>query len=961
MKKTASVIFLFLLVSVICFGQRNIGMPIIKNYSKEAYQAGLQNWDVEQDRLGKMYFANNEGLLTYDGAYWQINPVENKTIVRSLLIDDEKIYVGSQGDFGYFRPNKKGFLDYHSLKSIIQKEHQNFADVWSIVKDNESIYFRTSRKIFLYKNDTIQVISNSKNHIFLKKEKQTLYVQKTRNALSKIENEKIENVKSENDIIDAEITGIVSLGDKYLLATIESGIFLYDGNAFSPWVINDNGRIKNNRVNSMIRIDDNQIAFGTQTGGLYIVNNDGKVLYHIDINDGLQSNDILNVFKDGAGNLWLALGNGIDYVEINAPFSTILPDQQLRGIGYSVRIHNDKIYLGASNGLYTIDWKDYYNPFEERSFQLIPNTRGEAWNLDIVKDELLLGHHTGTYRVENNSIIPLSKLPGTWAFVPLQQNENLMLEGNYNGLNLYEFQNDHWKFQSQVENMIDESCRIVTQDNNGNIWVAHPYRGVYKVVLDIEKKRVDSIKLYNSKDGFPSDLYIHVFKIGDGVVFTGEYGIYNYNATTDKFEISKKWAEVINPKSRVQKLVEDKTGNIWFVIDDNVGIIKTKDYGVEKKLEKQIFPQLKGRLVGGFEYIYPFDDENVFFPLEQGFMHFNPKKYGEVDSLFHVHLEEVIQGDSTVIFGGWNSKEWVKPKFQPHQNAFTFKYNATDYSDFNVIEFQYLLKGLDEDWSVWTTKNLKEYTALPYGKYEFQVKARNALGQISEIRTFDFEILPPWYATITAKVIYFLIGLSLLLGLILIPRRKFEQEKAILVQEQEKTLQETTQVYQKIVEKNQAEINELQQQKLKSEIQFKTQELATTTMHLVQKGELLNKLKDNLNNMLKNTNDPKMKKEIRSTIQLLSQDAQLDKDWEQFAQYFDEVHVDFLKRLKEAYPQLTPKDQKLCTYLKMNLSTKEIVPLMNISVRGVEVSRYRLRKKLGLATDVNLNEFLMKF
>jgi hypothetical protein len=290
--------------------------------------------------------------------------------------------------------------------------------------------------------------------------------------------------------------------------------------------------------------------------------------------------------------------------------------------------------------------------------------------------------------------------------------------------------------------------------------------------------------------------------------------------------------------------------------------------------------------VGGFEHIYPYDEENVFFPLERGFMHFNPKRYGSLDTLFHVHLEEVKQGDSMMVFGGWNSKDWKKPKFKDYQNAFTFKYGATDYSNLNIIEFQYLLKGLDEDWSVWTTKNLKEYTALPYGKYNFQVKARNANGQVSEIRSFEFEIMPPWYATITAKVIYFLFGIGSLLSLILIPRRKFEQEKAILVQEQEKTLQETTQVYQKIVAKNEAEINELQQEKLKAEIQFKNQELATTTMHLVQKGELLNKLKDNLNNMLKNTSDPKMKKEIRSTIQLLNQDAQLDKDWEQFAQYF---------------------------------------------------------------------------
>ena len=210
-------------------------------------------------------------------------------------------------------------------------------------------------------------------------------------------------------------------------------------------------------------------------------------------------------------------------------------------------------------------------------------------------------------------------------------------------------------------------------------------------------------------------------------------------------------------------------------------------------------------------------------------------------------------------------------------------------------------------------------------------------------------------------IIYTILIIATLVGLIWIPQRRFESERALLKQEQEKTLQETTQEYQKIVAQNQAEISQLQQEKLKNEIQFKNQELATTTMHLVQKGELLNKLKENLNKMLGTTNDPKLKKEIRSTIQLLTQNAQLEKDWEQFAQYFDEVHVDFLKRLKDEYPQLTPKDQRMCVYLKMNLSTKEIVPLMNISVRGVEVSRYRLRKKLGLDSNVNLNEFMMKF
>ncbi|MGB1121690.1 MAG: helix-turn-helix transcriptional regulator, partial [Saprospiraceae bacterium] len=156
-------------------------------------------------------------------------------------------------------------------------------------------------------------------------------------------------------------------------------------------------------------------------------------------------------------------------------------------------------------------------------------------------------------------------------------------------------------------------------------------------------------------------------------------------------------------------------------------------------------------------------------------------------------------------------------------------------------------------------------------------------------------------------------------------------------------------------------ISKLQRDKLESEIRFKNQELAITTMNLVQKGEFLLKLKEELNKILNDTNEPKTKKAIRKTIKLLNQNAELDKDWEQFAQHFDQVHEDFLKRLRDTYPQLTPKDQRLCTYLKMNLSTKEIAPLMNISVRGVEISRYRLRKKIELPTETNLNEFMMNF
>lgn len=954
-------IFLFFLSTSVVVGQSNIGMPIIKNYLKETYQGGLQTWEVEQDKSGRLFFANNDGVLIFDGTNWQKAHVGNRTIVRSLLVINERIYAGSQGDFGYFSPDEKGNLQYKSLKKLLKKEHRNFADVWDIIEFEQDIYIRTNNKVLKYQpqKEVIQVIDDKKVFEYLTCTDSGIYYQNNKSGITQIVSSQDINLPNTKKLSDTKITSINSINDSTLLiSTLKSGLFKYVDSTLTKWNINP--IIEQNRINCVVKINATRIAIGTLSGGLFIVDLSGQIIHQIDVVDGLQSNDILDILKDGKGNLWLALSNGIDYVEINSPFSIIEPDGSSRGIGYDVKIFNNRLYLGTSNGLYTTDWKRYYDPFQTQKFELIRNTKGQVWSLDIHKEELLLGHHEGTFRVDGNQAVQLSSLPGTWTSIPLQGFDNHLLEGNYNGLNLYEFENNHWQFQQPVDDMIDESCRIMTQDSKGNIWIGHPYRGVYKVVLDVVQNRVKDIKLYNSDDGFPSD-YILVFKIADAVIFTSDTGVYEYNEEKDKFELSEKWTKFIPATSQVQTLTEDKDGNIWFVINDEVGVFWSKDLGVEKQLEKQIFPQLTNRMVGGFELIYPFDNENVFFPLESGFMHFNPQRYDQDDSHFNVHLKRVTLGDSNIIFGGWRTSEWEIPEFTARQNSFTFTYGASDFSTLQSTTYQYYLEGLEENWSKWTTKTIKEYTNLHPGSYTFKIRAKNATGQVSSIKTFEFIISPPWYNSFVARLLYLVIGLSILLGLIFIPRRQFEQEKAILVEEQEKTLQEKAAEHQKILEQTEAEISKLQRDKLQSEIRFKNQELAITTMNLVQKGEFMLKLKEELNKIVNDTNEPKIKKAIRKTIKLLNQNAELDKDWEQFAQHFDQVHEDFLKRLRETYPQLTPKDQRLCTYLKMNLSTKEIAPLMNISVRGVEISRYRLRKKIELPTETNLNEFMMNF
>jgi DNA-binding CsgD family transcriptional regulator len=185
---------------------------------------------------------------------------------------------------------------------------------------------------------------------------------------------------------------------------------------------------------------------------------------------------------------------------------------------------------------------------------------------------------------------------------------------------------------------------------------------------------------------------------------------------------------------------------------------------------------------------------------------------------------------------------------------------------------------------------------------------------------------------------------------------KFEEEKNAL----ETSFQQESAEQQRIVQSNTQEITRLRAEKLESEVLHKNQELALATMHLVQKGEILTTIQEALEKAIeKKQSTQTLHEDIRKIIRTMQFDTQLDEDWEHFAIHFDSVHGDFLKRLRERYPQSSPNDLRLCAYLRLNLSTKEIANLLNISVRGVEGSRYRLRKKLGLPSDANLVEVMM--
>jgi DNA-binding CsgD family transcriptional regulator/uncharacterized membrane protein YciS (DUF1049 family) len=294
-------------------------------------------------------------------------------------------------------------------------------------------------------------------------------------------------------------------------------------------------------------------------------------------------------------------------------------------------------------------------------------------------------------------------------------------------------------------------------------------------------------------------------------------------------------------------------------------------------------------------------------------------------------------------------------------NNAVFRFSNPEFEGAGSCLFSFRLEGLDESWSAWSPLTFKEYMNLPEGQYTFSLKSKSLNNSEEKTAHFNFTIQPPFYRSVWAYIIYLGAIISFVIGNVFFIQRRVslakqqEEEKHLkALREQELTFREQALLAEK-------EIINLKNESLQSEVVHKNKELANTTLHLIHKNKILNAIKAQLNGLLESNMAQAKKTQIDSLIYKINRELKNEKFQEVFDDYFDDVHQDFISRLKDRHTNLSPRELRLCAYLKMNLSTKEIAPLMNISIRGVEIGRYRLRKKLELERDDNLIDYLLKF
>lgn len=935
------------------------GTPLIKNFSTEEFKGGIQSWGITQDSGEILYFANNFGLLEFDGTNWNLFPINNGTKVRSVLVaGDDRIYVGSQADFGYFEPNETGTLRYYSLADSLPEAFQNFDEVWRIYEIDKKVYFLTFKNIYVYSSGKpVEVITADSPLEFSFKVNNNLYSLVWNHGLCILDNNRLKIIPGGDFFANLQIASILPFDKNNLLIfTIKNGLFLYDGLSVLPFAQKNQTLLNSLIINQAIVLSDGSFAIGTQNKGLLIIDREGNSLLHLSRDKGLYDQTIHTLYQDSHENLWLGLNSGLSMVELSSPFSLIDGTMGLAGTGYAALQKDKQLYLGTNNGLYTMDLT---NP--ERYLKLVPNSTGQVYHLSNIDNKLLMGHHNGPFEINDGKAIAIYDEKGAWEFKSVPNSPGKVIMGSYNGISLLSTENEEVKLIEKFDNF-DESSRVLEFDEHGELWMAHGYKGIFKIAFDEAFQVIKQIKFYNSNKGFPSDHLINMEKVNNKLIFPAQFGIFVYNDSSDRFAKDELLSSLFGENEHIVKMEEDILGNVFFVSNQRVGRLSFDKFGTGS-IESRVFNKIRDLLNDDLGTIQILDAKNILFGAKTGFIHYNTEKEKRMQSFF-THIKRVIntsrEVDSLMLEGKGVLRSSMAP-LEYHLNSLRFVYSASFFESPENTEYQFFLKNFDNGWSEWTNKVEKEYTNLPEGDYEFHVRARNVYGTLSEADAFNFTVHPPFYRSKLAYFIYSLSGFFLIgLTFYHFDKKLTREKKQMMIQQEHELNQKNDQIEQ-ITSQSEQEIIKLRNEKLRSEIDHMNKELTSSTIHLINKNELLNNVKLGLSEILRRKEKSSFNDELKRIIKNIDHNITSDADWKHFELHFNHVHGNFTNRLLEKYPKLSPQEIKLSAYLRLNLTTKEIAHLLNISVRGVEISRYRLRKKLMLDRNDNLTDFMLKF
>lgn len=969
MKNVLTAIILVLSSTVVCLGASRF-MPLVTNFNNNDYHAQLQNWCVAIDDDCILYIGNNEGLLTFDGYTWECIQLPGKTILRSLLYDDGILYAGTFEDFGFFRRTDNGVLYYTSLVDHSKNISLKDEEIWNIKRFGDNIYFQSFANVYVYnpktgelgmltpsiaERGTSQDDDGKISPLAIYSIGGSVYLQRVNSDLYRLEKNswrrywprKLFGSHIKGFVLPDRNEGLQFSGDDIpdgtLVFTQDNLIFKVTNGCPLPFPTQIDKELFGCRINHVATADDGTIYVGTVGNGLFHIDRRGNLMEHFNTHNGLQNNTVLGMGFDHAGNLWLTLDDGISIVHAAMPFRILRPgalDPYL-GMSYGIGRLGGNILIATNQGAYSYD-------YVKEKISLIPGTKGQNWFVRTFNGQTFIGGNDQTLIIDSDGTSYIEPTSGTDIKKGYINRTEVLLMSTYYPLRLYRRdEQNRWRFANVVSGVAGP-MRQLEIDVSGTVWAAHLTNGLFKIRINSDLDSVAELKHYKTLEADSIARRWFVMKIRGQIVFTHGTGFYTYDEESDSFKPAAQLNEALGAFHMVRGAESIDDTHFWLSCADSYNFIEYD--GSSCRLLYSIPMSVFPRQNNGDNSYTICSSEGTYFTVTDAIGFINQKNLSKYLDSSALKINTIGSTDAQ----GALIRLPIRPDGDIPELPGNNMKVVLSYPNHFRSQHLYRFSMSDGSKSIDSISEIPKmsYSMLSWGHHTLHCGVLNSLGDEIESIEYEFVVPKPWvlrwwaisgYVILLIVVIYVAAYFNTRRQ---VRQRQVEFEKARA--EQDRHIRE-----QELI------IAEQQKRILENELSAKSKELASMALGAYARQQALDNMRASVADLRRKGSPMAEAERVLRDISTTDGDNRMF--WDIFEKNFDLIHEHFFRNLRKAFPALTPADLKFCALLRMNLSTKEISRFTNLSIRGVETARYRLRKKFNLGPDDKLVQFLIEF
>lgn len=739
-----------------------IGTPFIINfpessYASESYISSPQNWDFVQDSRGIMYTANSSGILEYDGYQWRMVAGTAKKFILDLARDSSgHIFGGGRNELGYLGIDSTGNQAFRSLLSALPDSVQQFGQMQSVIAGPKGVYFVAPKHVFLWKDNAFQIWSSPTqlNRGFLIDGE--IIIQQAGIGLVRPTENKLSLYPGSEACRDIEIRAIVRLAGSsstLLLISKGKGLFRLNSRGLSSLPSPLSNRKRKLLVLDAIPLSNGEIAIAAYGDGIFIIRTDGSIRTQIRKRDGLLDDNVIALRTDTENGIWAGLGKGISRINYPSPLSQFGSSYRLKGIPNCATWHLGELYIGTTSGLFRYDPRTQATVFDTLA--------GEQFRLGVfdllsVNKQLLVAAPTGTYSLQNGKFTRITSAKSELLYADPSWPDRVFMALPA-GMAMIRLTGNAWQMEGTLESFTGTLTGIAKGPDQ-TLWVSQPStitRVAFQEQPNLASAIVQRIPIDTSAGAQPQFTGVHF--LNKHILFSANNGIYRYDSEQNLVVADSSLIPMPPGKSGtpVNLLTADKAGNLWFTSGKRRWKSSKGNSGNYATAEESLKP-IEGQQIWD---MYSDPSGIIWMGANEGLLRFDPTPSQAGNHSFHALIRSAsLPGDSVIFMGKYFDSQPISHTFPYGRSDLQFSFSATAYSFPDKTEFSYRLDGYDRTWSPWRTGiHTERYTNLKEGVYQFRVRAKNLLGEVSEEDQFAFRILPPWYRTWWAQILFLLL------------------------------------------------------------------------------------------------------------------------------------------------------------------------------------------------------------